>query len=123
MDSRTEKLPKGRSYPLKPSALRTAIDAAGLTLPVELTRWDQFDPALIARFYPDGAWRGKDGEFFWVSCKAVRSDHAAALRAVIECEAVPQLVEWARRIEALDARSPVRREKQTFSYPYPRLEG
>ncbi|HEX8666979.1 MAG TPA: hypothetical protein VF727_01235 [Allosphingosinicella sp.] len=122
MESRTDKLPKGRSYPLKPSALSSAVDAAKLTLPVELTRWDKFGPCFTARFYPDGAWPGKNDEFFWVSCKAVSSDQAAAVRAVIEREAIPQFIEWARSIEALDARSPVRREKQIFCYAYPKPE-
>ena len=122
METRTEKLPKGRSYPLKPSALSSAIDRARLTLPVRLTRWDRFDPAFEAHFYPDGTWPGTDGEFFWVSCKAVSSDQAAALRTLVEREAIPQFVDWARSIEGLDPRSPVRRQQQTFSYPYSELQ-
>lgn len=120
MESTTERLAKGRSYPLKPSRLASALDAA-LTLPVELTRWDRYDAALKAGFYPEGGWPGKDGEFFWISCKAVSSSEASAMREVLERDAIPRLVEWAKDIEARDACSPVRREKQTFSYPYPLL--
>lgn len=123
MQSTTDKLPTGRSYPLKPSKLASAVDDAALELPFELTRWDKFDAVLQARFYPAGEWPGKDGEFFWVSCKAVPSDQASAVRGILERDAIPQLVEWAKGIEALDERSPVRREKQSFTYPYPSLDG
>jgi len=33
-------------------------------------------------------------------------------------EAIPKLIEWAKSIEAQDARSPVRREKQSFTFSY-----
>ena len=122
MQSRKEKLPRGRSYPLKPSRLASAVEDAGLASPVELTRWDEFDSAFQARFYPDGSWAGIDGEYFWVSCKAVSSDKAEALRVILEREAIPRFVKWAKGIEALDIRSPIRREKQTFTYPYPPLD-
>lgn len=122
MESRTEKLPKGRSYPLKPAMLSSGIEAAGLALPVRLTRSDKYDSAFEAIYYPDGSLPWGDGEHFRVTCRAVSSDHAAALRAVLECEVIPRFVEWARNIEGLDPRSPVRREKQSFSYPYPKPE-
>ncbi len=92
-----------------------------MRLPVELTRWDRFDAALQARFYPEGEWPGKEGECFWVSCKAVPSEQVSALRDVLERDAIPQLVEWAKGIEALDGCSPFRREKQAFTYQYPLL--
>lgn len=122
MESTTEKLPKGRSYPLKPSKLASAVEEARLALPVELTRWDRYDAALKADFYPDGEWPGKEGEFFWVRCRAVPADNASALRSVLESQAIPRFVEWAKSIEALHACSPIRREKQTFSFAYPRLD-
>lgn len=111
--SRTERLPKGRSYPLKPSVLFAAVEAAGLSLPVELTRWDKFDCALEADFYPD---RLFGEEKFWVRCRAVPSALAAEVRATVEARALPQFIEWAKGIEALDPRSPLRRERQTFAY-------
>ena len=121
MKSTTEKLPRGRSYPLKPSKLASAVDEA-LSLPVELTRWDKFDAVLKAQFFPAGEWPGKDGEFFWVSCKAVPSEQAPEVRHILERDAIPQFVEWAKAIEAQDARSPIRREKQTFTFSYPPLD-
>ncbi|WP_147276242.1 hypothetical protein [Sphingomonas aracearum] len=99
-----------------------AIGAAGLALPVTVTRWDKFDPTLKAQFYPDGSWAGEEGELIWVSSKAVPSKEASFIRAAIESEGIPQFIEWAKAIETLDARSPVRREKQTFTYRYPVLE-
>jgi hypothetical protein len=119
MKSQADRLPKGRSYPLKPTMLAGAIDAAGLNLPLKLTRWDRFESGLTARFYPDGAWAGEDGEMIWVCCRAVPSDHASAIRAAILGVGIPRLIDWAKAIEALDVRSTVRREQQAFVYPYP----
>ena len=90
---------------------------------MELTRWDKFDAALEAQFFPAGEWPGKAGEFFWISCKAVASEQASALRDILERDAIPQLIEWAKSIEAQDSRSPIRREKQRFTFSYPSLDG
>jgi hypothetical protein len=111
--SRTERLPKGLSYPLKPSILSAAVAAAGLSLPVEFTRWDEFECALKADFHPA---RLFGEEKFWVRCRAVPSAVAADVRAIVEARAVPRFIEWAKEIEALDLRSPIRRERQTFTY-------
>ncbi|MCC2603002.1 hypothetical protein [Sphingopyxis yananensis] len=108
---------KGRSYPLKPSELESAILESGLQLPVEFTRWDKFDPVLEANYYPDGSRSGRSGEFIWVYCKAVESASAKAVNARLLSEALPSFLKWAKHIEGLDARSPVRREKQSFSFP------
>ncbi len=51
----------------------------------------------------------------WVSCKAVPSSEVPAIRTAVESDGVARLVEWAKGIETLDARSPVRREQQTFT--------
>lgn len=118
MKSRGEKLPRGRSYPLKPSELEREVIASGLRLPVEFTRWDRYDSVLQASFYPEGTWPGKDGEFFWVYCRAVPSAHARQVNAKLLSDGIPRLLEWAAEIEKLDARSPIRREKQTFRYLY-----
>jgi len=117
LESRKDKLPKGRSYPLKPSELERAVLASGLELPVEFTRWDKFEPVLQASYYPDGSWSGRSGDFIWVYCKAVDSMSANAINARLVGEALPSFVKWAKHIEALDARSTVRREKQSFSFP------
>jgi hypothetical protein len=122
MQSSTEKLPKGRTYPLKPMLLASALQDAGIAIRVTLTRWDKFDESLQARFSPDAWLPGQAGELIWVSCKAVSSNQAPAIRAAVESEGVARLIEWAKSIEALDARSPVRREQQTFTYPYPVLQ-
>lgn len=115
--SHGDKLPKGRTYPLKPSELEREIAASGLTLPVEFTRWDKFDSVFQASFYPVGTWLGKDGQFFWVYCRAVPSIHARAAHTKILSEAIPKFIDWAKHIEALDDQSPIKREKQTFRYP------
>ena len=121
MESLTDRLPAGRSYPLRPSVLERALDAAGVTTPVHLLRWDKFDPALKAVFYEEGAWPGAELANFRVTCRAVPSGRAAEARAAVEAEAIPRLVEWARQIEALDDRSTLRREKPTFRFSLERF--
>lgn len=121
MDSRADKLPKGRSYPLKPSVLINAVEASGLTIPVELTRWDKFDHVFKATFYPSGSRPGREGDFFWVYCRAVSSERAAEARALVEAEAIPQFIEWAKNIEKLDTLSTIRREKPTFEFSLERF--
>lgn len=116
MKSRGDKLPRGRSYPLKPSELERQVSDAGLQLPVEFTRWDRFDNVFQASFQPEGTWPGKDGEFFWVYCRAVPSVHARDANAKLLSEGIPKFLEWAKGIEKLDERSPIRREKQTFRF-------
>lgn len=103
--SRTEKLPKGRSYPLKPSVLADAVKRAGITIPVELVRWDRYEYALVARFNPPGLIPGENGESIWLRCRSVPAERAAEARTVVAAQAIPQFIEWARGIEALDMRS------------------
>jgi hypothetical protein len=118
MRSWQKKLPKGRSYPLKPSFLEAAIANAGITLPVELARIDSSkDAAFTAGYSPPGSF--PKGELFELTCQSVPSEHATEIRAALEAEAIPQFVEWAKSIEALDYRSPVRREHQFFKWVFP----
>ncbi|MBX3561665.1 MAG: hypothetical protein KF780_07600 [Sphingomonas sp.] len=114
MRSRSEKLPKGRSYPLKPSLLEAAVADSGLSLPVELTQWDRFDHAFQADFLPNGWPKRAEHELIWVHCRAVPSERAAESRAKMEQEIIPRFIQWAQDIEAHDLASPVRREKQIF---------
>lgn len=116
MKSHGYKLPRGRSYPLKPSELEREVVAAGLGIPVEFTRWDRFDNVFQASFHPEGTWPGKEGEFFWVYCRAVPSAHARDAKSKLLAEGIPKFLAWAKDIERLDERSPIRREKQTFRF-------
>ena len=114
MKSRSENLPKGRSYPVKPAIMAAAVEDSGLSLPVELTQWDRFDHAFQADFLPTGWPKIAEHELIWVHCRAVPSSRAAEARAMIEAEVIPQFIRWAKAIDALDTTSPVRREKQSF---------
>jgi hypothetical protein len=58
------------------------------------------------------------GDFIWVYCKAVESASANAINARLLSEAIPRVIEWAKHIESLDVRSPIRREKQSVSFPF-----
>ena len=111
-------MPKGRSYPLKPSVLEAAIDEARITFPVELARIDSSkEAAFRASYAPPGSF--PKGEHLELSCQSVPSECAVEIRAALETEAVPQFVEWAKHIESLDAHSPARREHQHFIWAYP----
>ena len=121
MRSWTKKLPKGRSYPLKPSVLEAAVAEAGIRLPVELARIDSSkEAAFRATYNPSGSF--PKGELFDLSCQSVPSERAVEVRAALEAEVIPQFVEWAKRIEALDTHSPIRREHQHFKWAYPNDE-
>jgi hypothetical protein len=118
MRSWQKKPPKGRSYPLRPSVLEAAITDAGITLPVELARIDSSkEVAFRATYAPPGSF--PKGEIFELTCRSVPSGRAMEVRSALEAEAIPQFVGWAKRIEALDSHSPVRREHQHFIWPYP----
>lgn len=118
MKSWGEKLPRGRSYPLKPSELEREVVASGLKLSVEFTRWDRFDSVFQATFYPEGSLWDREGEYFSIYCRAVPSDHARDANAKLLSDGIPKFLAWAKEIEKLDERSPIRRERQTFRYPY-----
>jgi hypothetical protein len=118
MRSWQKKPPKGRSYPVRPSVLEAAITDAGITLPVELARIDSSKEAdFTASYAPPGSF--PKGELFQLTCRSVTSESALEVRSALEAEAIPQFVEWAKRIEALDYHSPFRREHQHFKWAYP----
>jgi hypothetical protein len=121
MESRKEQLPKGRSYPLKPSLLERAIADARLKLPVRLTRWDyKKNETFEAHFFPQGSW--PEEICFWVSCGAAPSNRAAEIRSLLEAECIPKFIRWAKEIEALDLKSPRRREHHHFEWSFPQPE-
>lgn len=116
--SRKEQLPKGRSYPLKPSVLEGAITDAGLQLPIELTRWDYKQQQVFeATFYPEGSF--PEELCFWVACGAAPSERSAEIRAALESDGIPRFIQWAKEIESLDVKSPRRREHQRFRWEFP----
>ena len=118
MRSWQKKPPKGRSYPVRPSVLEAAIAEAGITLPVELARIDTSkEAAFSASYAPSDSF--PMGEVFLLTCRSVPSERALDVRSALEAEAIPQFVEWAKRIEALDFHSPIRRERQHFKWAYP----
>ena len=121
MESRKEKLPKGRSYPLRPSSLERAIGDAGVELPVKLTRWDYRRKGTFeAVFYPEGSF--PEELCFWVSCGAVPSERVADIRGPLETHCIPKFIRWAKEIEALDPKSPRRREPQRFKWEFPQTD-
>ena len=121
MHSRSERLPKGLSHVVRATRLAAAVDAGGITIPVELTSWDRFEYVFQADFLPNGFPVRAEHELIWVHCRAVPTHRAGEARTVVEQEAIPQFVQWARELSAMDARSTFRREKQTFRYSLERF--
>jgi hypothetical protein len=103
---------------VRPSVLEAAIADAGIALPVELARIDSSkEAALTGSYSPPGTF--PKGELFELTCQSVPLERVAEVRSELESEAIPQFVEWAKHIEALDHHSPVRREHQHFKWAYP----
>jgi hypothetical protein len=116
MHSRSERLPKGRSHVVKAATLAAAVEVAGISIPVKLTNWDRFDYAFQADFLPNGFPVQDEHELIWVHCRAVPAHRAEEARLAVEHEAIPRFIRWARDLDAMDACSTVRREKQAFRY-------
>lgn len=113
MKSETGKLPKGHSYPLKPSALEAALSHAGIGIDVHLIRspGDLFD----AHFWPPN--ENVAYERLYVRTGSVPCERAAEARLHAETVMLPRLVQWIANILAQDTKSPVRREKQVLDLP------
>jgi hypothetical protein len=108
MKSETAKLPKGQSYPLKPSVLEEALKNAGIDIDTHLIR----SPSKLfdAHFWPSN--ENVPHERLYVRAGPVRIEEAPDARRHIEQVAIPALIDWIRNIIEQDVRSPVRREQQ-----------
>ena len=113
MHSETSKLPKGQSYPLKPSALEAALAHAGIGIDVHLIRspGNLFD----AHFWPPND--NVEYERLYVRAGSVPRELAAHAREHAEAVMVPSLVRWIAAILAYDRNSPTRRAQQVFELP------
>ena len=110
MDSSTAKLPKGQSYPLKPTALEAALSAAGIEIATSLQR----SPGKLfdAHFWPRN--QNVPYERLYIRAGSVPATEAVDARQRIESVTLPRLVRWIGEILAQDRNSPVRREKHTI---------
>jgi hypothetical protein len=108
MKSETGKLPKGQSYPLKPSALEAALAEAHVDIDRHLIR----SPGQLfyAYFWPPNP--NVPYERLYVRIGSVPSELAADTRRHVEAVTIPRLVGWIAGILAADRNSPIRREKQ-----------
>jgi hypothetical protein len=115
MISETAKLPRGQSYVLKPSALASALQAAGVTIDTQLVR----APSRIcidANFWPP---RNLPYDRLYVTSGTVPREQAAGARLFVEQRALPDLVAWIADIMSRDPASPVRRELQMMRILFP----
>jgi hypothetical protein len=108
MESETRKLPRGQSYPLKPSALEAALADARIAIDTHLIRspGDLFD----AYFWPPN--HNIPHERLYIRIGSVPSERAADARRHVESVMIPTLVKWIADILVRDRKSPVRREQQ-----------
>jgi hypothetical protein len=112
MKSETAKLPKGQSYPLKPSKLEEALTSAKLSIDVHLTR----TPGKFFRvhFWPPSP--EVPHERIYIQAGSVPSYKASEARDEVERKSLPALITWISDILALDEKSPVRRERQEMKF-------
>lgn len=106
--SETAKLPKGQSYPLKPSILEAALVTAQVSVVTHLVR----SPGKLfdAHFWPANL--NIPHERLYVRAGSVPSNQARVARERIEAETLPALIEWISNILSQDQQSPVRCEQQ-----------
>ncbi|WP_332804256.1 hypothetical protein [Sphingomonas sp. RT2P30] len=112
MKSVTAKLPKGQSYPLRPSKLEEALASSSLSIDVYLTR-------TPGRFFNAHFWPPSPNvpyERIYIQAGSVPTGEALIARAEVEGKALPALVEWIEGIVALDAKSPARRERRELRF-------
>lgn len=112
MDSEKEALPKGMSYPLKPSFLAQALDEAGINLDAHLRR-SLSAPYFRASFWPPNP--NVSYERLYMTLGAVPSEHVHEICQRMESQIVPEMIRWIQGIISLPPNSPIRRETQEFS--------
>jgi hypothetical protein len=110
MKSETAKLPKGQSYPLRPSIFEAALLDADLSIDTHLIRspGNLFD----AHFWPPN--ENVAYERLYVRFGSVPSADLGQARSRVETEAIPTLLRWIVDILAQSHSSPIRREKQSI---------
>jgi hypothetical protein len=109
--SETRKLPKGHSYPLKPTVLEAALASANVLIDLHLIRGpgDLFD----AHFWPPSA--NVPYERLYVRAGSVPREKAAEARQRMETIVIPRLIEWLANILAQDLKSPTRGVQQVIN--------
>jgi hypothetical protein len=112
MKSATAKLPRGQSYPLKPSKLEEALASANIAIDAYLTRTP--GRYFNACFWPPNP--NVSYERLYIQAGSVPIDEAERARSEIEETALPAIVEWIAGILALDPKSPIRREQQNLKF-------
>lgn len=112
MRSSTAKIPKGQSYPLRPSALEEALTSADVAIDVYLTR----TPGRVfnAHYWPSSS--NVPFDRIYIQAGSVPSDEVSTVRAEFEAYAIPVLVRWIAQIAAADERSSVRRDQQLLTF-------
>ncbi len=112
MKSETAKLPKGQSYPLRPSSLKAMLEGAGIAIDTHLIRSP--GPLFDAHFWPPN--ENVPYERLYIRAGTVAAEDGAKERERIETVALSALARWLSNILAQDRLSPIRREKQTLTF-------
>ena len=115
--SKTDEIPKGYGYVLKPSFLANALSAAGVEINALLVR-SHSKRLFDAHFWPPNSYLSY--ERLYITAGTVIARDLPKFRQQVELEAIPILVRWISGIVSLDPKSPIRREKQTIQLLPPR---
>jgi hypothetical protein len=108
MKSETGKLPKGQSYPIKPSLLAAALADAGISIDTHLVRspGTTFD----AEFWPPNP--NVPYERLYIRIGSVAKERATQARQRMQDELIPHLTRWVAEILSADPKSFIRQREQ-----------
>jgi hypothetical protein len=112
MRSETDRLPKGQSYPLKPSLLAAALAAANIEIDTFLMRSRRSVGAFNVNFWVPN--QNVSHERLHILVGAIPTVRLAEVSAHTETVLLPRLIAWVGNILSLDERSVVRRDGQTL---------
>jgi hypothetical protein len=113
-----DKLPKGRSFPLKTSTLASALQGAAIRIDWQLFLhsgkfWDD-RPLFYGSVHFAGSVVSKENDVLWIGCRSVQSHLCQAARAALEKEIVPEFVRWIVDWEALPSNATFREGRRNF---------
>jgi len=111
-----QKLPKGMSYPLKSSVLKTALDQAGITTDTVLL----FAPDHMyfeAFFWPPN--ERIDYERFYIRTGALSAREGGRARELMQRQVILDFLAWAKVLLAKPLNSPIRQKQAHFFRYYP----
>jgi hypothetical protein len=112
MKVKKDKLPKGRSYPVRTGMIAAALEASGIPLDCSLNYLSSGRTGFTAYFWPQN--QNCSYERLYVTICTVSNERAAEVRQRMSETVLPTFTRWIGNILTLPTDSPVRREQQVF---------